>query len=83
MPYYLSDLHPEILTEEQFFADINYSEPVEYVVPVPSEDKIKQFLIDRTIDISCYLNSPLIQRKPDNPQRFSLNQFVLLRPFKI
>jgi hypothetical protein len=36
MPYYLHDLHPEILTEEQFFADINYSEPVEYLVPVPS-----------------------------------------------
>jgi hypothetical protein len=44
-------LHPEILKEEQFFADINYSEPVEYLVQAPSEEEIKQFLIDRAIEI--------------------------------
>jgi hypothetical protein len=35
-----------------YFGDINYSEPVEYLVPAPSEDKIKQFLIDKAIEIS-------------------------------
>ncbi len=34
-----------------YFADINYSEPIEYLVPAPSEDEIKQFLIDKAIEI--------------------------------
>lgn len=34
-----------------YFADINYSEPVEFLVPAPSEDEIKQFLIDKAIEI--------------------------------
>ncbi|OFY62558.1 MAG: hypothetical protein A2V64_08545 [Bacteroidetes bacterium RBG_13_43_22] len=34
-----------------YFQDINYIEPVEYLVPVPSEDEIRQFLIDKALDI--------------------------------
>ena len=34
-----------------YFADINYSEPVEYLVSAPSDDEIKQFLIDKAIEI--------------------------------
>ena len=34
-----------------YFADINYSEPVEYLVSAPSEDEIKQFLIDKAVEI--------------------------------
>ena len=34
-----------------FHADINYSEPVEYLVSAPSEVEIKQFLIDKAIEI--------------------------------
>jgi hypothetical protein len=33
-----------------YFQDINYIEPVEYLVAVPSEDEIKQFLIDKALD---------------------------------
>lgn len=33
-----------------FFQDINNIEPVEFVVPVPSVDEIKQFLIDKALD---------------------------------
>ena len=45
-------LFSEKLFREQlaFHKDINYSEPVEYLVPVPSEDEIKQFLIDKALD---------------------------------
>jgi len=35
-----------------YFDDINYSEPIEFLVPVPSEEQIKQFLIDKAIDIN-------------------------------
>lgn len=35
-----------------YFDDINYSEPVEFLVPIPSDDEIKQFLIDKALDIS-------------------------------
>jgi hypothetical protein len=35
-----------------YFGDINYSEPIEYLVPAPSEDEIKQFLIGKAIEIS-------------------------------
>jgi len=43
------DLFNERLFREQlsYHADINYSEPVEYLVPVPPDDEIKQFLIDK------------------------------------
>lgn len=34
-----------------YFDDINYSEPVEFVVPAPSEKEIKEFLIDQALDI--------------------------------
>ncbi|MFO7622050.1 MAG: hypothetical protein R6W81_12420 [Bacteroidales bacterium] len=34
-----------------YFWDINYIEPVEYLVPVPSEDEMRQFLIDKALDI--------------------------------
>lgn len=35
-----------------FHSDINYDEPVEYVISAPSDDEIKQFLIDKALDIS-------------------------------
>ncbi len=34
-----------------YFADINYSEPVEYLVQAPSEEEIKQFLIEKAIEL--------------------------------
>jgi len=34
-----------------YFQDINYMEPVDYLVPVPSEDEIRQFLIEKALDI--------------------------------
>jgi hypothetical protein len=34
-----------------YFKDIIHSEPVEFLVPAPSEEEIKQFLIDKAIDI--------------------------------
>jgi hypothetical protein len=42
----------EKLFREQlaFHRDIDYSEPVEYLTKVPSDDEIKQFLIDKAID---------------------------------
>jgi hypothetical protein len=48
------DLFSDKLFRQQlaFHADINYSEPVEYLVPAPSEYEIKQFLIDKAIEIS-------------------------------
>jgi hypothetical protein len=33
-----------------FHKDINYSEPVEYLLLVPSDDEIRQFLIDKALD---------------------------------
>jgi len=47
------DLFSNKLFRQQlaFHADINYSEPVTYLVPAPSEDEIKQFLIDKAIEI--------------------------------
>lgn len=35
-----------------YFNDIIYSEPVEFLVPAPSEEEIKQFFIDKAIDIN-------------------------------
>lgn len=48
------DLFSDKLFRQQlaFHADINYSEPVEYLMPAPSEDEIKQFLIDKAIEIA-------------------------------
>ena len=45
-------LFSEKLFREQvaFHKDIDYSEPVEYLVPVPTEDEIRQFLIDKALD---------------------------------
>jgi hypothetical protein len=34
-----------------YFNDINYSEPIEYLVPAPSNDEIQQFLIEKALDI--------------------------------
>jgi len=34
-----------------YFDDINYSEPVEFLLPAPPENEIKQFLIEKAIDI--------------------------------
>jgi len=34
-----------------YFDDINYTESIEYVIPAPSDDEIKQFLIEKAIDI--------------------------------
>lgn len=47
------ELFSEKLFREQlaFHKDIDYSEPVEFLVPAPSEEEIKQFLIDKAIDI--------------------------------
>ena len=46
-------LFSEKLFREQlaFHKDIDYSEPVEYLIPAPSDDEIKQFLIDKALDI--------------------------------
>lgn len=43
----------EKLFREQlaFHKDIDYSEPVEYMVPAVSEEEIKSFLIDKAIEI--------------------------------
>lgn len=48
------DLFNERLFREQisYHADINYSEPVEFLVQVPSDDEIRQFLIDKALEIN-------------------------------
>lgn len=48
------ELFSEKLFTQQlaFHADINYSEPIEFLVPTPSEDEVKQFLIEKAIEIS-------------------------------
>ena len=45
-------LFSEKLFREQlaFHKDINYTEPIESLVPIPLEDEIKQFLIDKALD---------------------------------
>jgi hypothetical protein len=35
-----------------YFDNINYDEPIEFILPVPPENVIKQFLIDKALDIS-------------------------------
>jgi hypothetical protein len=42
------------LEEQQlsFHKDINYSEPVEFMKLAPPEEEIKQFLVDKALDIS-------------------------------
>jgi len=46
-------LFSEKLLREQltFHKDINYSGPVEYIVPAPSDEEIRQFLIDIAINL--------------------------------
>jgi len=34
-----------------YFQDINYIKPVDYLVSGPSEDEIRQFLIEKALDI--------------------------------
>lgn len=50
---YFGQFYSEKLFREQlaFHKDINYSEPVEYVIDPPSEDQIRSFLIDKAIDL--------------------------------
>jgi hypothetical protein len=50
---HFDQFYSEKLFREQlsFHKDINYSEPVEYVVDPPSEDQIRSFLIDKAIDL--------------------------------
>ena len=38
-----------------YFDDVNCDEPVEFLVPDPSVSEIKQFLIDRALDIFKYI----------------------------
>jgi hypothetical protein len=47
------ELFSEKLFREQlaFHKDIDYSEPVEFLLPAPTDEEIKQFLIDKAIDI--------------------------------
>ena len=47
------DLFSDKLFRQQlaFHADINYSEPIKFLVPAPSDEEIKQFLIDKAIEI--------------------------------
>ena len=33
-----------------FFQDVNSVEPVDFLIPAPSEDDIKEFLIDKALD---------------------------------
>ena len=35
-----------------YFDNIDYSEPVEFVTPPVSEDDIKQFLIEKTLEVN-------------------------------
>jgi len=36
-----------------YFDDVNYDEPVEFLVPEPSVSETKQFLIERALDIDA------------------------------
>lgn len=50
-------LYEQLFSPKQFraqlsyFADISYAEPVDFVVPAPSEDEIKAFLIEKALEI--------------------------------
>lgn len=50
-------LYGELFSEKLFraqlsyFEDIDYSEPVEYLIPAVPDDEIKKFLIDKAIDL--------------------------------
>lgn len=50
---YFNQLYSEKLFREQlaFHKDIDYSEPVEYLIDPPSEEEIKEFLIEKAIDL--------------------------------
>jgi hypothetical protein len=50
---YFGQLYSEKLFREQlaFHKDINYSETVEYLIPEPSQNEIKEFLTDRALDL--------------------------------
>jgi hypothetical protein len=45
-------LFSEKLFREQlaFHKDIDYSEPVEFLIKAPSDDEIRQFLIDKALE---------------------------------
>lgn len=46
-------LYSEKLFREQlaYHKDIDYSEPVDYLIPAPSENEIREFLINKALDI--------------------------------
>lgn len=52
------EIYDQLFSEKLFraqlsyFDDIDYSESVEYLIPVVSENEIKAFLIDKSIDIN-------------------------------
>ena len=52
-----SQIFEQLFSPKQFraqlsyFADINFAEPVEFVVPAPTEEEIKAFLIDKALEI--------------------------------
>jgi hypothetical protein len=50
---YFGQLYSEKLFREQlaFHKDINYSETVEYLIPEPSQNEIKEFLTDKALDL--------------------------------
>jgi hypothetical protein len=50
---HFGELFSEKLFRQQlaFHTDINYSEPIEFLVSAPLEEEIKQFLIEKAIDI--------------------------------
>ena len=56
------DIYKDLFSEKQFraqlsyFKDIDYSEQVEYLVPVVNEEKMRAFLVEKAIDILCRSN---------------------------
>ncbi|MBN2634611.1 MAG: nucleotidyl transferase AbiEii/AbiGii toxin family protein [Bacteroidales bacterium] len=50
---YFGQFYSEKLFREQlaFHKDIDYSEPVEYLITEPSQDEIKEFLTDKALDL--------------------------------
>jgi hypothetical protein len=50
---YFGQLYSEKLFREllAFHKDINYSETVEYLIPEPSQNEIKEFLTDKALDL--------------------------------
>jgi len=55
-----TEIYDQLFSEKLFraqlsyFNDIDYSEPVEYLIPAVPEDEIKEFLIDKATDINLF-----------------------------